>query len=250
MRDILQIPEFLYRFESFDARYTEETIVDIFVKNQIYLNSRTQFNDPFDSLPSIIGKIKKGDVIKHLSPNKNMNRKEKRKNLSGKDPDKIWDKLFFDKFINQIGIKSLSSQWNHIPLWSHYANNHSGYCIQFKPLESELKNVLRVKYTTERPKLEKLNFLINEDLFAEEVSEALVTKSHVWSSEAEFRIIKHGCAKAYEKISYNEINAVYFGVETKSTKIEMIRDQLKSSKIKFFQCKKHDLDFKIELIEI
>jgi len=29
------------------------------------------------------------------------------------------------------GIIALSSRWDSILMWSHYANNHKGYCIGF-----------------------------------------------------------------------------------------------------------------------
>ena len=29
-------------------------------------------------------------------------------------------------------LASFSSNMNNLPMWAHYANNHAGYCVQYK----------------------------------------------------------------------------------------------------------------------
>ena len=37
---------------------------------------------------------------------------------------------------------------NNLPMWAHYANNHAGYCVQYKVDKKE--NVHRAMYLSKR----------------------------------------------------------------------------------------------------
>lgn len=242
--------KFLYRYENFSGRCADINIRAIFEHNKIYLNSRTEFNDPFDSHPSLIGTIGKKDIFKHLEPNIKMNRADKRSRLHKRNPDEIFEKQFEERHINKIGIKSFSTKLNSIAIWSHYASSHEGYCVKFQPLESELINALEVKYSLKRPTLQKKEFLTQEQIFTEKLAEYLLIKSTEWQYESEYRIVKHDAAKQYETFDRSEIVAVYFGIKAKKEHIELIRDTNKNKKIEFYIGIKDSLDFKINFKKI
>ena len=170
------MPEFLYRYESFSAKHFEQTIEHLFKKNEIYLNSRKQFNDPFDFLPKLEGQLKR----KHLSGNYKgtnpLNRHLRRKAVSNRDPEEIFIK-HYNEMTDSFGIKSFSTNNDNILLWSHYAQGHFGYCVEFKPIDSEIKNVLKVKYFKIRPVLNKIEFIERNKSIAKKMGRSVAYKS-------------------------------------------------------------------------
>ena len=150
--------KYLFRYESFSAGHSEASIQNLFSKGEIYLNSRTQFNDPFDFLPKLEGDLLKKHLSKNYRGLSKLNRHDRRKALSDRDPEKIFQK-HFKNMIDSFGIKSFSTENDNILLWSHYAQGHLGYCIKFEPLDSELKNAIKINYSHNRPVLNKIDFI-------------------------------------------------------------------------------------------
>lgn len=103
-----------------------------------------------------------------------------------------------------VGIACFAQRWNNVLMWSHYANKHTGICVEYDfdiPFETAPNSLLLpVEYTSMRPLLpiEKLgairdgDFEVNDaninTVFAD-VLKALVTKSEIWKYEQEWRHI-------------------------------------------------------------
>src|SRR3546814_16852255 len=48
------------------------------------------------------------------------------------------------------GILSLAERWNCPLMWSHYAQQHEGVCLEFSTPENVARNLLRVRYGDDR----------------------------------------------------------------------------------------------------
>ena len=81
-------------------------------------------------------------------------------------------------------------------------------------------------------------------------AEALLTKANFWEYENEYRLIKNNCAKKYEKINFDEITAIYFGLNSTKDNINLLKDISKNRKIKYFKCVHDNNEFKINFKEI
>lgn len=80
-----------------------------------------------------------------------------------------------------IRIYSMSKRYDNFSMWAKYANEHKGYCLEFKNT-GVFSRAREVKYTAEKPsynplKLDKLN------------PDFLFTKSTEWSTQEEVRIV-------------------------------------------------------------
>jgi len=239
----------LYRFESFNNKFSDKNIENLLKNNWIYLNSREQFNDPFDFLPKLIGKLKKHDLSKNLNPIYKLNRQERRKAVADKNPEEIFFR-HYNKMINSFGIKSFSSDINNILLWSHYSNGHNGFCVKFIPIDSELKNAISVNYSDFRPEIKKADFIYRKPGFSKELPKALLTKAKYWGYEKEFRIIKNNAANKYEMINPEEVDSIYFGIKTENANVEKIRDINKNKNIKFFKCEIDENSYSLKIKSI
>lgn len=93
-------------------------------------------------------------------------------------------KVQLQKYLDVLGILSLSDKDNAPILWDRYANEAQGVCLVFHMQPSEY--LLKVKYETPRPQ-PKLSVLLLSDRADQEVMRVLGTKTEQWSDESEWR---------------------------------------------------------------
>jgi hypothetical protein len=155
-------PQNLYRYRSCNERNFENLKEDKFL-----LTKPTLFNDPYDSLlyinrQKIISELTKEteydiveklqndsqfkeqqiqlfgkyfvDIYAHQEPFKNTKEKEFYKKSSDKIYTKFVDKLIDEslKSMKQSSLVAcLSEDFDSILMWSHYANNHTGFVLNY-----------------------------------------------------------------------------------------------------------------------
>lgn len=87
-----------------------------------------------------------------------------------------------------VRVVCLSETYDSMLMWSHYAQNHTGYCIEYCFDESDMiyKHLYPVKYTNDRYTVSKMN-MINEN--TEWIYKTTCRKSDVWSYEKEWHIV-------------------------------------------------------------
>lgn len=88
----------------------------------------------------------------------------------------------FLKFLNNLGLTSLSTNFEAPQMWSYYADDHKGFCVKYK-VPKKTKNLLRVNYScSPQPYFDKDN-LSEDDLL-----NFTNLKSNHWEHESEFRL--------------------------------------------------------------
>jgi len=165
-----------------------------------------EFNDPFDCHPhfdlehiSELPKLKPqlfkaaGDR-RGLSP---AQRLAKKGEFLARLRESIYDGSFRKGQIERIGVVSLSRDGNNVLMWSHYADLHRGFMLEFRipvfgtALDSisAMDRLLpfAVKYQSARPSI-KIGLELPEDL----VEKILLTKSDDWAYEQEERVVYQG----------------------------------------------------------
>ncbi|WP_405252085.1 hypothetical protein [Dokdonia sp. Asnod3-C12] len=144
-----ELPKIIYKYRSWKSDFDKELIKD----NVLFLTSPKYFNDPFDCrIPDNIYSLNTDEKIKEyaeLSINKlieltdeeSLKRKNDYYDQIKSDIDKFHNKLekiVFDRQNEYSGVISLSAIWNNILMWSHYADNHRGYCVGLIEKRSEI----------------------------------------------------------------------------------------------------------------
>ncbi|MBN7572790.1 hypothetical protein C1H57_22005 [Clostridium sp. 2-1] len=234
------MPKKLYRYRKFDE-YLENNLA-----GEIYFSDPSEFNDPFDSAIEI-------DYIAYaLNYFTNINRREL-ENLLEKEPQlkKILDNHYnetYRSFKNNIRIACFTTSQKNTLMWSHYAENHSGYCIEYdtkNPLFRDM--VLPVIYRGERydctPCLTTLsrNISIN----------AIFFKDEVWNYEHEWRAF--GTADYFKEHKnpvqfINAISAIYIGAISKQKKfkdVERLQKIAKENGIPVYEMKMLKNEYKL-----
>jgi hypothetical protein len=168
--------------------------LDALKNKYLYHNSYLSFNDPFDCNINLISFERNGKYKK--------THKKKRET--------------FKSNLNNIGICCFTENKNSILMWSHYADSHKGFCLEFFKRENEL---YPINYIND---FSKTNYYENV-----KDSEFHITysKSIEWKYENELRSIVTNIKTKNpnsRKIKFDEkrLKAVYFGVKA-SDKLKM-----------------------------
>lgn len=99
---------------------------------------------------------------------------------------------FFQSLNSAIGILCLSEKPDNHLMWSHYAQNHQGFVIEFdeahpyfhqqRTAEDEFGYLRKVEYKDERPDYEGLTDMTGTDVF--------LAKGKEWEYEQEWRMLR------------------------------------------------------------
>lgn len=121
-------------------------------------------------------------------------------------------KRLLRKELGLKGVFSLSEKWNEPLLWSHYAAQHQGICIEYET-SFDLRNLKEVDYNA--PRALRANDLYRwkcrGDTSAEQrvLNTYFYAKAPQWSYEAEWRDIAD---KAGANPLHFDITAIHFGI--------------------------------------
>lgn len=122
------MPNKLYRYRDFNE-YSEDNIL----KGEVHFSFASDFNDPFDAAI----KLNFDKIEKELEPKKYII--ELVKQIPQRDKlYKCIQKKIFEEFQKYIKIACFSEYKDSMLMWSHYANYHKGFCIEYDTSKSEL----------------------------------------------------------------------------------------------------------------
>lgn len=118
---------------------------------------------------------------------------------------------------------------NKTLMWSHYAEDHKGYCVKYRLSRNFIKQETHTGY--EHMYLKKVVYTdkaINIDTNSIDTTTAFATKSKEWSYEHEVRLIAYlpENKEEYKGIALDKnsfIEAIYFGYRCEETTINKVK---------------------------
>ena len=167
---------------------------------------------------------------------------------------RFWKKSFDDYRIASFCINNPSKRQYAVKntlMWSHYADNHSGFCVEYEFHSDDFRKdnidecsaarLMKIKYIN--PKKNPLNFDPAPKSITTE--QGFMTKSKDWEYENEVRIIQYKPTGGTLREQYildpqTKIVAIYFGYRCTQTNIEIIKKLLEGENIKYY---KMDIDY-------
>lgn len=289
MNKLLCIYMKLYKFRSLSKLSIEGLI-----NNEVYFSSFEEFNDPFEFSNPMTdlseynkkarfeiqklneqGKFSKEDYFYLINMFREPNIKLKNERI------KLLDKI--EKGLPDFGVFCLSEVCDNILMWSHYAEEHKGFCIEFESLPNYFKEEcleLKVNYINEyqdlsnprfimdfifemfskskklnnkkwKSKYKKLSEVVRENEDTELGKSILRNKYADWSYEKEVRLVNNSVGvHAYDPIS---IKKIVFGLRISDSDKNTIKNICKSEDklhIKFAQAIKKDGMFGIQIVDV
>lgn len=136
--------------------------------------------------------------------------------------------------IGKKGVLSLSEKWNCPLMWSHYADEHRGLCIEYDMTDHDCRNIKAVDY--KHPRSIKVSDIIAWKKHSIEAENNILntffySKARQWHYEKEWRDInKSGVNSAPFKIS-----AIYFGFRCDESIKTCIVKLFTGKPIKFYE---------------
>lgn len=130
------------------------------------------------------------------------------------------------------GVLSLSRKWDSMLMWSHYANNHKGVCLEFAFADNRCENLQPVDY--ESPRGISVKDLYRWRLQSDLEAEARIrrryffTKSRDWKYEAEWRATQLPAGVAPSPF---HLRSIHFGARCDPSLITTIIKLFSGSKI-------------------
>lgn len=208
-------PDVLYKYCMFNE-YTEK----IFTHNEIYFSTPDEFNDPFDSKPRHIceGKEKQIESYFYEHYRKKCPDRSEEEILSHvkkfvRDRSALQKVLeeSIERLRKKLGICCFSEKRDNILMWAHYANQHTGFCLEFdidndffRPITCAIK----VEYDAILP---VLNILELGNYPRKELGRKLLTKANDWEYEQEWRIVDHKKGPGIQNFPEDALSGVILG---------------------------------------
>jgi len=273
----LTIPK-LYKYRSFDDK---KTVLSPISKMEIPLwqhqlfdgfmfsSPPHRFNDPFDCDLTIDGSFLQNMAARELfvdtlSETHDLTPEQEEALLDAEDwkseierilgetlPADIEDQLMaemnrtFSNIRKDFQVLCFTEVKDSILMWSHYADNHKGFCIEYDLQAFKLSDRLqRVQYSKKR-RLIPGTFADNADSVRNEIYRATLRKSAEWKYEREWRLV----------FNINELGAiglfvgkhcfqlkpfitgVYLGAKVEDKYQELICEHFKATGIKIYRMK-------------
>lgn len=265
-------PEFVYKYGKWDKDGSERIITGPTIK----LTSPSEFNDPYDcGVPTRYDLLSEDDLKKmayELSKlyqpdgSEEFHKQQVKfaitdgplaKKLKAKEYDEIFRKERND-LKDVIGVFCASENYSNILLWSHYADNHRGFCVRLKSegiLDTAGYFMGPVNYEKEIPELPPVVLPdYNEQIERDKIIKQLCTKYSGWSYEKEIRFIGFNKANKIVKIYPQTIEAIYFGwsmpPEDKSQKLKELQKLKHLKHIKYYEMKLNYTKYELEAAQL
>lgn len=244
----MAIPNSLYRYQALSAHSLAGLI-----NNTIWLAKPESFNDPFDCAITLDRRKYKESIMHAISV---AMERSKPAGLRAEHLQDIWpgDKEAFEllrgkvlELIQDIGICSFSGLPDHMLMWSHYADHHRGFCIEYDCREgTKLRELAhKVRYEDSLPRLTAADFAPPN---SEKTLDVLwLTKSTSWSYEQEWRVMMAKGNKDYQAPS--SLVSVIFGARMPESDRVMVAQALRHQpNIEFKEAILKEGEFIIEII--
>lgn len=251
-------PPELYKYYAFD-----EWTQNIFERNEIYFQSPDCFNDPFDSKISTTYEGTEEQRISRLIGfwRKGPAKDEKEEVLRLQAVDfvkKCQDVTLFqrssarsvERLRKQMGIFCMTSERDDILMWSHYAEAHTGFCLEFKTGNPFFPKARRIEEKGYKPDRPCLNLIEHPD--SDRIVQALLTKAIGWKYEHEWRIVDHKNGPGVQIYPSEALSGVILGCRISPENRQRITQwcQARNPRPTLYWAEEKDREFGLNIIPI
>jgi hypothetical protein len=210
-------PKLLYKYRCLST-VNEAWVRDIIEHSLLYMPSPTEINDPFDCKVVLLTNATLDEVLARIESHLNQRpdlspaRKIEIRNVAradyldpAKKPALMASFSDVRKTTDKWGVLSLSAIPDSPLMWSHYADGHRGFCLEFERAGIFAES-LAVVYQDKYPETDAVTSTAEEQTKA-----ILLTKASCWSYESEWRILRSGMASKTIAIAPNLFTRIILG---------------------------------------
>jgi hypothetical protein len=243
----------LYKYRAFDVN-----TLNMLRNSEVYYANPTLFNDPLDCKPTLTVDVTFTELqqlcfrmfeIEYSAERatKELERclyySTEPENISREDREGYHCKLLVNEVEKLIhlkmkkrGVLSLAGSWQSCLMWSHYADEHNGICLEYDMTEAITFDSKSVEYNSDRNLLvsDVISWIFNHTPFSHAIVESkyFFTKAQPWEYEQETRFLANH--QGVDSAPFH-LSAVYFGLRCEPTVISCI--------VKLMDGANRDIDF-------
>lgn len=228
-------PKTLYKYKPINE-YTFASLIN----NVIYFPIAEQLNDPFDSQLRYSFDDSIDDILNELIESHQLPdgmSKKKAELLLEETKSKLKEPLI--KAQKEVGILSLTTDYQNTVMWSHYADNHKGICIEYDCdilKKQELIIIEKIEYKKELPKVLTQIFKNYPEVKDSDIARVMFFYKHdTWNYEEEWRALSKSSGNSH--CSDGIIKSITFGCNTNQSLSKAIYNLLKARGVVFFEMK-------------
>lgn len=169
----------------------------------------------------------------------------------------------YDRIDKHFGITCFSKKSDIALMWSHYANKHKGFVIEYDLSNltvedaEKLSFMLPVKYDKKRPKLDVYSlqkFMDSSgnpdvmDLAINTLFDVLFVKSKEWDYEKEIRVITHISDEDDRFVNFSYIKSIILGVNSSEYVTGLLSNLCKEKGYNLLKYELHEDEYKLKLM--
>jgi hypothetical protein len=262
-----KLPKKLYKYRKFNA-----STLRLISQGETFYADPDTFNDPLDCQPVIrvdtdlatLEKVcyrmlvlarGKEEALASMNNHRHMSTEH---GDFRKDEPAIWAytqdlrqavKGLLYKEMRKNGVLSLAARWDCPLMWSHYADEHRGLCIEYDVADHKCERLAMVDYTiTGGVKVSELfEWKLRHSLTAEQTvrNAFFYAKAKQWRYEREWRDVAESSGAVDAPLT---MSAVYFGLRCDYAVLTSIVKLFSNSSqnIKFFDVYRQDESFRLK----
>jgi len=246
-------PSKLYKYENVSLQTLENL-----VNKMIWFSRSEKFNDPYDPAPPYPAELNDDELqIIYDFFSKKIDGKDESDAMFLKD-GKINDEfrslttkilretVTKELNVSDIGIACFSAIHDDFLMWSHYADGHRGFCLEFDSTFEPFNRAREVVYSETYPLINLAAMITKKAAKADPygLQKLLLTKSFQWGYEKEWRVFSDGdTGFVYDK---SALTAVHFGSAMPSKHRELITQLLMGTSTQLYEMRKAISAYKIE----
>jgi hypothetical protein len=220
------MPRFVYKYQS----PTDQNISNL-RERSLWCSHPSKFNDPFDCAEAMFWNRPR-EVISDLYYDFFSNADDVQmmehaleivvaeRECDDKEEFSPADTFVHNRLAQSKGTICFSELRSHLLMWAHYAQGHTGFCLEFDTAVEPLKQDLRkVTYQTKMPVHE---VKLRDDGARVDVASFLLVKAKEWKYEKEWRLL---CDVVNAAVKYprEALTSVYLGAKISETTESQIR---------------------------
>lgn len=241
-------PQYLYKYYSGDSRS-----LDSFKNCKLWFSAPCNYNDVFDCDLSVDERAIMDFIINSLSDKQGIRVGNQMWHEINKKSRQSINKLkqALATIKSTIGIACFSETDDSLLMWSHYAKNHTGICVEYDLIDivDKLKfTPVPVLYSEDRVVINSINpESLNDDVFVSFIN-CVVTKSIDWCYENEWRIIRdqNACGDRWDSTQNGALldmirpHSLILGCMANNDLEEQAKTYCKDFKVNLYKMKKSD----------
>jgi hypothetical protein len=226
------LPRFLYKYRRLDQPHSSEKLRETLVESVLQLRPPAGFNDPFDTSARFVveGTVEQRrarfkEIVRTRTPRVSWKEQERtiRRLMSAtaKELSEVCQASLAG-LRNSTGVYCFAGTPRSTLMWSHYAQDHTGICLQFERVHDHhvLLHALPVVYDDSYP---IVNWIVG---MHRAIGTMLFAKDPAWKYEQESRIVLPDQAGRYLRLRPAALRGIILGCRSDSAVVATVDDLL------------------------